>query len=609
MASPGTAPGPDDPQDLRTLVKPRERRGRVSRRGRERHVSVRLLVALAVGISSAVMAGLSAQAIVARNSCNQHPLLLNVAAALDITPAIQQAGRLFNEQNHQAAGRCVEVQVSQDPPAEVAARVDGQASSAGLPAINAWIPDSSLWVNVARAYPLGAQAVQLTGLHVARSPLMIVMPQAAAAQIAAFNNSVGWNFLLPPQIGGPPQQLGLRLSLPDPTQSAVGLAALVQISRLLGGGATARTKFTKFVFGAQPSAQFDDPVSLAAFTTLANPPVDAHPVTVTTEQAVLTYDAAHPDQPLAARYPTGPAAALGTPELDYPYVVTSTDPAEQAAAREFGATLVQSYTASIVRYDGFRSGDGVPAAMPAADGLAQQPLQLATPTSAGETQTDLQAWQRLQVGSRDLVLLDVSSAMAAPSGLPNLTLEQMLTQVTNLGLALFPDSTELGDWEFADNLNGSLPYKVLIPVGPLPAEVGLISRRQQLQQINESVRPIPGAPAEINRTVLAGYKEMLATYKPNFSNVVILITAGVDKARGDIPTSVLISKLRALYNPDRRVELIITKVGTAGNYAVLQRIAAAAGGAAYQISDPTQVVQEFFTAVARRICQGTGGCA
>jgi hypothetical protein len=590
-------------------VKPRERRGRVSRRGRERQVRVRLLVAIAVGISSAVMAGLSAQAIVARNSCNQRPLLLNVAVSLDITPAMQQVGRLFNEQDHQAAGRCVEVQVTQSPPAEVASQVDGQSSSAGLPGIDAWIPDSSLWVNVARAYPLGAQAVQPTGLHVARSPLMIVMPQAAAAQVPAFNNSVGWNYLLPEAIGGPSSGMGLRLSLPDPTQSAVGLAALVEISRLLGGGPTARTEFTKFVFGAQPSAQFDDTPSLTAFTTLANPPVDAHPVTVTTEQAVVAYDAAHPDQPLAARYPTGPSAALGTPELDYPFVVTSTDPAQQAAAKEFEATLAQSYTASLVRYDGFRSGDGVPGTLPAGDGLAQQPLQLATPAGAGETQTDLQAWRRLQVGSRDLVLIDVSSAMAAPSGLPNLTLEQMLTQVANLGLALFPDSTEIGDWEFANNLTGDLPYKVLIPVGPLPAEVGLISRRQQLQQINESVSPIPNAPAEINRSILAGYKEMLATYKPNFSNVLIVMTAGVDKARGDLPANVLINKLRALYNPDRRVELIITKVGTAGNYPILQKIAAAGGGVAYQISDPTQVVQEFFNAVARRICQGTGGCA
>jgi hypothetical protein len=332
-------------------------------------------------------------------------------------------------------------------------------------------------------------------------------------------------------------------------------------------------------------------------------------VTVTTEQAVLTYDAVHHDQPLAARYPSSGSTALGTPELDYPYVVTSTDPAKLAAAREFEATLEQGYTASIVRYDNFRSGDGVTGTLPASDGLAQQPLQVATPTVPGEAQTDMQAWQRLQISSRDLVLIDVSSAMATPSGIPGLTLEQELTDTASLGLELFPDSAQIGDWQFADKLNGSLPYKVLVPVGPLPAEVGLISRRQQLQEINVSLHPLPGTPAAINNTILAGYQQMLASYQPNDANAVIVMTAGVAKAPGDLSAAALASKLRAMYNPNRRVELIILQLGTAGNFPALQKIATAGGGAAYLISDPTQVGKVFFEAIARRICATQGGCA
>ena len=116
---------------------------------------------------------------------------------------------------------------------------------------------------------------------------------------------------------------------------------------------------------AESSAQFGNAASLATFVTLANPPLDAHPVTVTSEQAVLSYDAAHPGQPLAARYPTGASAALGTPELDYPYVVTSTDPAEVTAAQEFGNLLRQGYTAALVRHYGFRSADGTTGTLPA----------------------------------------------------------------------------------------------------------------------------------------------------------------------------------------------------------------------------------------------------
>ncbi len=581
----------------------RARRGRVSRRGRERHVKVSLLLAIAVGISALVMGTLTAQAVMARAQCNNHPLVLNVAVSEDISPAIQRVGQLFNRQDHVASGRCVEAQITPEEPASVAAVVDGQASSGGLPAIDAWIPDSSLWVDVARTFAIGAQQVQTTGITVARSPLMLVMPADAAAQIPAFNDSVGWDFLLPAGAGGPVSAKQVRLNLPDPTQSAVGLATLVEMKRLLGTGPAARAALTDFVLSAESSNQFDDPNSLAAFNSLADPPLDGHPVTVTTEQAVLGYDADHPSQPLAARYPSGGSQTqLGDPELDYPYIVTSTEPAEQQAAAEFGKTLQQGYTAQLVRYYGFRSAGGVTGTLPAGYGLAQQPLQLASPATPGEAQTVLQTWRKLQIGSRDLAVMDVSSSMGTPSGLGTLSLEQLLTQTALLGLELFPDSAQMGLWEFADKLNGSLPYKELVPVGPLPGELGLISRRVQIQQVDESLRPLPNAPAELNRTILAAYQQMVASYQPNYTNAVIVLTAGVGGAPGDISSATLIAKLKQLFNPGKPVELIIVMLGDKGNFASLEQIAAAGGGQAYSVTDPTQVGQVFIEAFSRRIC-------
>jgi hypothetical protein len=588
-------------------VKSRARRGRVSRRGRERRVRVGLLVAIAVGIAAVLMGTLTAQAVMARTSCNDHPLEVNVAVSDDIFPAIKPVGQQFNRENHRADGRCVDVKVTAEDPAAVASEVDGQASSAGAPATDAWIPDSSLWVDVVRAYPQGAQQVQTTGITVARSPLMIVMPAAAAAQVPSFNNDVGWNFLLPAAVGGPPQAEGIRVDLPDPAQSAAGLAALIEMKRLLGQGPAARTELTKFVLSAQSSAQFDDPTSLAAFVSLANPPLNAHPVTVTTEQAVLGYDAVNPGHPLAAQYPAGGSSALGTPELDYPYVLTSTNPAEQAAANEFGKMLQQGYTAGLVRYYGFRSANGVTGTLPADSGLAQQPLQLATPATPSEPPTALGAWQELQTPSKVLALIDVSQAMSTPSGLGGLTLEQLLAQTANLGLELFPDNTQMGGWEFADKLDGSLAYKQLIPVGPLNGELGLISRRASFQQVNLSLRPQPSTPAALNQTILASYKEMNATYLPGYSNAIVVMTAGVDNAPGDLPVATLVRKLRRLYNPSRPVELLIIMMGDKGNFPALQQIAAAGGGAAYPVTNPTQIGEVFLEAFARRICQ-SGGC-
>jgi Bacterial extracellular solute-binding protein/von Willebrand factor type A domain len=578
----------------------------VSRRGRERRVSVVLLVAIAVGIASVLMATLAAQAVVARSSCNDHPLEVNVAVSDDIAPAVQSVAQLFNRQDHQAAGRCAKVRVTREEPAAEAAAIDGTSSGGGVPAADAWIPDSSLWVDVAQTIPLGAQRIQTTGITVARSPLMIVMPPTAAAQVPAFNNSVGWSFLLPSSAGGP-TSAQVRVELPDPTQSAAGLATLIEMSRLLGSGAGARTSLTTFVRSAQSSAQFDDAASLGSFVTLANPSLGAQPVTVASEQAVLSYDAAHPGHPLAARYPVGITAALGAPELDYPYVVTSSEPAEVTAAHEFGKLLQQDYTAALVRHYGFRSANGTTGTLPTAYGLPGQTLQLATQATASEAVTALQVWNRLQIPSRDLALVDVSSAMGTPSGLPGVTLEQELTQTASLGLGLFPDSTQMGLWEFADHVSGSLPYRQLVPVGPLPEALGLISRRQQIEQFDTSAKPLASAPAALDQTILAAYQQMVASYQPKYTNAVIVLTAGVDNAPGDTSPAALASKLHALYNPNRPVELIIVMVGSKGNLAAMQQIAAAGGGAAYPVTDPTQIGKVFFAAVSRRICQG-GSC-
>jgi hypothetical protein len=586
-----------------------ERRGRVGKRSRERHVSVRLLLAIAIAIPVALMGGLTAQAVLARTSCSDNPLVVNVAVADDIAPAIERVGQVYNDQGHQAAGQCARVHVTAQQPAAVAAQVDGQSPGASQP-VDAWIPDSTLWVDVSRSYALGAKTVQPTGISVARSPLMIVMPPAAAAQVPEFNNTVGWNFLLPASIGGPPTALGLRLELPDPTQSAAGLSALAEISRLLGTGTTAaRTQLTQFVLSAQSSAQFDDPASLAAFASQASPPLNGHPVTVTSEQAVLGYDAAHPATPLAAHYPSGGVtAALATPELDYPYVLTSSNPAEVQAARQFATLMRQSYAVALIRHDGFRSADGDGDTIPAGDGLAQQPLVLAAQAQPGEAQPDLQAWRSLQSGSRDLALMDVSSSMSAQSGVPGLTLEQELTESAGLGLALFPDSTQLGLWEFASGLPGSLPYKPLVAVGPLPGEVGLISRRAQIEQLNSTLRP-QTSPAALNQAILAAYRQMTNSYQPGITNAVIVMTAAVDDAPGDLPVSDLVTDLKSLYKPDRPVELIIVVLGSQGNLSAMQQIAAAGGGAAFPVTNPAQIGQVFFEGVSRRICLSGGGCA
>jgi hypothetical protein len=545
---------------------------------------------------------LSASAVIAHASCTNRPTIVNLAASPDISPAIQTVARTFNREDQVAAGHCVDVQVSQGDPSTVAAQMDGQASMAGSSPIDAWIPDSSVWVDVARSYAGGAQALQPTSITVARSPIVLVTSQAVAAQTGVFNAEANWNLLLPPGFGGPPASMGLSVDLPDPTDSAVGLLSVIEVSRLLGQSAAGRQAFTKFEFTTVSTDEFNSTAALESFVqSLAL----RKAIAVTTEQAVVSYDRANPGQPLTAHYPTSASKATGSPELDYPYVVTSSNSAVDQAAEAFGRFLEGSYAQSVIRYAGFRSGSDVPDDLPASSGLSSQRLDVATPAVPTEVATNLSTWQKLGLGSRVITILDDSAAMRAPSGLDNLSLEQLLTQTASRGLPLFPASTEMGLWVAPDGTDAAASYKTLVPVGLLPAPFGIVNRREEIAQIDLGITP-NNNPLHLNDAILAAYRQLTSTYQPNYANAVVVLTAGIDSS-GDMPLSSLLRQLKSLYNPTKKVAVVIIQFGHVGNFTAMRGIANATGGSAFEINNPDQVAQVFIDAMAQGVCDQ--GCA
>jgi Ca-activated chloride channel homolog len=566
-------------------------------------------VFVAVAACLVLMIGRGTAQVVSRVSCTNHPLIVNIAVSPDLYPAISQIGGVFNQQQHQADGSCIAVAIDEASPVTAAAQIDGQHPNATGDPINAWIPDSTLWVDEVYGFALGAKTVQPAGFSVARSPLMIVMPKAAAARTPRFAKS-GWRLLLPRGAGGPSTPADLRVDLPDPTQTAAGLATLIEINRLLGHGQAARLKFTKFAHASAVTSYFDDPTALSSLVNLAAPPLAGDPVTVTTEQAVLAYDATNPHVPLAATYPSGKRIALGSPELDYPYVLlTSSSPAQLVAAQVFGQMLRSAYAASVIRFAGFRSASqspGQPDRPSPAYGLDSQLLQVAPPASAIEAPTVLQSWNKLSLGSRDLTMIDVSSNMAREADPGGPSYEYELTKAASIGLSLFADSADLGLWEYGHDLNGSRPYKQLVSVGPLPAQVGVLTRRDQLEHISANLTAGASPEVDLYGSILAGYQYMQKTYQPNYFNGVVALGSGIDNAPGDITAKELLKKLNKLSNPARRVVVIIIAFGNPPNFPQLRQIAEATGGEAYEISKPSQVDEVFYQALAHRLC--SPGC-
>ena len=572
-------------------------RARAHRPSWKRWGSSGLLLVLAAGIAAAVLGALAGRDVVSWVRCRAHPVVVRVAVSGEIEPAIQRLGRFFNSEHQLVHGRCAQVTVRAASPAGVTAALARGAGSG----VDAWIPDSTLWLDIARSSPAAARLIRQGGMIVARSPLMIAMSRPVAAGMPAFGTSVSWKFLLPQTVGGPPQALGLRVQLPDPTHSAAGLATLTHFRRHLGyGGRHARAQLARFILSVQvvPPVGTSGPVpSLAA---LARPPppgaAPGNPVTVTSEQSVVKFDRSHPGEPLAVRYP-----AEGTYQLTYPYVLATADRFTQAAAQAFGTVLRSAYGSAYLRYEGFRTAAGQAGAWPASYGLARRTPQLLPQPGPAQAAQALRAWRRVHLGTRVLALNDVSSVMANPVGPGGPTLEQVLSRTAVRSLARFPANTQIGVWAFASHLHGSLPYKQIMPVGPIQSPFGLVTRRMRIQRCAAAGTTVP-AGAALYGTILAAYKTLAASYQPGYVNAVIVLTAGVENAPGDISGARLVHELSQLYDRRQRIQIIVIMLGQAGNFPVLQQVAATTHGKAYQVTQPGQVGSIFYHAFGRRIC-------
>jgi hypothetical protein len=558
--------------------------------------SAGLLLVLAAGIAATVLVALAARDVMSWARCRAHPVVIRVAVSGEIEPAIQRLGRFFNSEHQLVRGRCAQVTVRAVSPAEVTAAL----ARGGGSGVDAWIPDSALWLDIARSSSAAARLIRPSGITVARSPLVIAMSRPVAGGVPAFGTSVSWRFLLPQTIGGPSHALGLRVQFPDPTQSAAGLATLIHFRRRFGyGGRQARAELARFILSVQvvpPAGRGGSAPSLAALARPASPgAASGNRVTVTSEQSVVMFDRSHPGEPLAVRYPAG-----GTYQLTYPYVLTTADRLTQAVAHAFGTVLRSRYGTAYMRYEGFRMATGQAGAWSASYGLARRPHLLPQPGPAQAGQA-LRAWRRVHLGTRVLALNDVSSVMATPVGPGRPTLEQVLSRTAVRSLARFPDNTQIGVWAFASHLHGSLPYKQIMPVGPIQSPFGLVTRRQQIQRFAAAGTTVP-ARAALYGTILAAYKALVASYQPGYVNAVIVLTAGVENAPADISGARLLHELSQIYDRRQRIQIIVIMLGQAGNFPVLQQVAAATHGKAYQVTQPGQVGSIFYHAFGRRIC-------
>jgi hypothetical protein len=571
-----------------------------------------LIGPLAGAVGLATLLGVGVYAIAGNSSScgGSNAITLSVAAAPDIADAVNKTAVDFNGQKKSVNGKCVKVEVRNVDPAAVTTLLSGQGVSEGqTQQPDVWIPDSSLWTSLVEKSPKGKGKVRITKTQVAQTPLVVAMPATLAGQLkkAGIISTPSWDNLLTAAGGMPGGAVTknqtipadkIRLSVPDPTRNASGMAALMLTRALLQSDPNANTIFTGIVRTVQHATT---PTVEAQFKSLKPDARGRFPVLLTPEQAVWKHNQSKPAEPAVAIYPVE-----GTATLDYPYTVTTTSDDKVSASGLFEKAMSTANAQSRVQALGFRTPDGKgPASFGTATGVSpRKPRPLPAPDADSVAQV-MQAWSKLSLTIRMLSIIDISGSMADKVPGTSVTRMQATAKTAQGGLQLMTDDTELGQWVFSTNLVGNQPWKEIVPIGPLGDRIGSLSRRQVILGQLAKVKPIPTGNTGLYDTILAAYRKLKSTYKPDMINSMLLLTDGKNDDPKGTTLPKLLSALKKEYDRKHPVQVLMIGFGKGVDRNELDQVARATDGAVFIANTPAEIQKIFLEAIARRVCAPT----
>lgn len=538
---------------------------------------------------------------------------LSLAAAPEIAPAVRAAADQWVSDGAAVGDTCIAVNVSSSEPVDVAAAVASKhgATLAGVGQANGtvntpdvWVPDSSTWL--LRLKSGGATAfAPANGASIARSPVVVALPEPVASRIGWPDKKLTWTDLLGQVTSSKP----LRAGIVEPTQDAAGLSGLLSLTAAASAtGAAGSPKAQEAMVGAlralatnRSSLRQD---LLARFPRSSDPTAIANGLgaAALSEEDVIAYNNTKPPIPLAALY-LEPAPM----PLDYPFaVLPGIEPTKASAARVLFEVLRTSsfknrLAAQALRApdgnwgDGFKAPQGAPS--PANGGASAVP-----PSGQGGAadldpkaiQTATTTWSVATQSGRMLCVVDVSGSMKKPvASAGGASREQVTVAAASRGLSLFDDSWSIGLWTFSTNLSGSQDYREVIGIKPLS------SNRGALQQGLASIRPSDGDTG-LYDTMLAAYKKVQEDWEPGKVNSIVLFTDGKNDDANGITQKALLDQLKKLQDEEQPVQVIIIGIGTEVSRAELKSITDVTGGGSFVTTDPSKIGEIFLQAIALR---------
>src|SRR6185436_3922787 len=164
-------------------------------------------------------------------------LRLTLAVASEIAPAIRDTASEWAASARAPDNQCVAVDVRPIEPADVAVAITG-AAGVTLPGLSSesgstlvpdvWVPDATSWLHRVRA--VGQSLVPDEAESIARSPIVIAMPEPVASTLGWPSERLSWTALLEQVRNNQSMNLGIV----EPSRDAAGLSGLMALGAAAG---------------------------------------------------------------------------------------------------------------------------------------------------------------------------------------------------------------------------------------------------------------------------------------------------------------------------------------------------------------------------------------
>jgi Ca-activated chloride channel family protein len=541
--------------------------------------------------------------------CTGSPDTIFVAAAPDTAPVLDPLAHRWNATHPTYQGQCIAAEVVPKDPSQVANAL-GPNWDTGRDGTqpDVWVPDSSLWLDVAASRPDAAAMLAAKPTSLASSPVVLALRRPVAQALGWPQTTLGWTDVLGAFVHpdgwphtGHPEWASLRVGMPDPAVSTPGIAAVLALLDQAGTGTVSDAQFLASIgltqslgaVAANTSSFFD------AQKSTAGQGLDAVAAFPALERDVAAHDADSPASALVPIYlPHDPVVA------DFPYAVLTAnwvDPAHRVIAGRFLDYLRGAAGQSALRAARLRTPDQTVGAAPLPADQGFQPAVAAPRKEPGPAALSqiVGQWTALQRRSNVLVVLDTSGSMGESVPGTALTRLRLLQQTAGTGYGLLTNQTSIGLWEFSSRPGQTSEYRDVVPYGPLGQPVGAVPRQKALLDATNKLDAAGFTP--LYDTVYAAFHDMQARWQPNGTNAVLVITDGANEYQHGLDLPQLLDRLTREGHPDKPVPVIGIAVGPDADAAALQQVSQVTGGRTFVAKDPASAAQTLVLAFAGRL--------